>query len=71
MIDAEIHVERDSQKGIVVGKQGSMIKAIGQSARKDIEEFLSARVYLELRVRVAENWKDNALRLRSFGYENQ
>lgn len=69
MIDAEIHVERDSQKGILVGKGGSMIKAIGQAARKDIEEFLNQKVYLELRVRVAENWKDNALRLRNFGYE--
>jgi GTP-binding protein Era len=70
-IDAEIHVERDSQKGILVGKQGSMIKKIGQMARKDIEEFLDQKVYLELRVRVAENWKDSTLRLRSFGYENQ
>jgi GTP-binding protein Era len=70
-IDAEIHVERDSQKGIVVGKKGAMIKAIGQAARKDIEEFLSQRVYLELRVRVAENWKDNTLRLRGFGYDQK
>jgi GTP-binding protein Era len=71
MIDAEIHVERDSQKGILVGKKGSMIKQIGQDARKDIEEFLGQKVFLALRVRVAEGWKDNALRLRNFGYENQ
>jgi GTP-binding protein Era len=68
VIDAEINVERDSQKGIIVGKGGKMIKDIGTDARKSIEAFLERKVYLELHVRVAENWKDNSLRLRSFGY---
>ncbi|MEM7036720.1 MAG: GTPase Era, partial [Bacteroidota bacterium] len=68
VIDAEIYVERDSQKGIIVGKKGKMVKEIGQDARRDIEAFLERRVYLELRVKVAENWKDSKMRLRNFGY---
>jgi GTPase len=68
VIDAEIHVERQSQKGIIVGKGGAMIKAIGTDARRSIEEFLQKKVYLELHVRVAENWKDSTLRLKNFGY---
>lgn len=68
VIHAEINVERDSQKGIIVGKGGKMIKDIGTDARRSIEEFLARKIYLELHVRVAENWKDNSLRLRSFGY---
>lgn len=67
-IHAEIYVERESQKGMVVGKGGRMIKDIGQAARIDIEAFLGTKVYLELRVRVADNWKDNTGRLRNFGY---
>lgn len=68
VIHAEIYVERNSQKGIVVGKQGAMIRKIGELARKDIEVFLNKKVYLELRVRVAEGWKDNSFRLKDFGY---
>lgn len=68
VIDAEIHVERQSQKGIIVGKGGRMVRDIGTDARRSIEEFLQKKVYLELHVRVAENWKDNSLRLRNFGY---
>jgi GTPase len=68
VIDAEIHVERQSQKGIIVGKGGRMIKEIGTDARRSIEEFLQKKVYLELHVRVAENWKDSSLRLKNFGY---
>jgi GTPase len=70
VIDAEIHVERDSQKGIIVGNGGRMVKNIGIDARKTIEAFLGRKVYLELHVRVAENWKDNSMRLRNFGYRD-
>ncbi|HHG84307.1 MAG TPA: GTPase Era [Bacteroidetes bacterium] len=68
VIDAEIHVERDSQKGMVVGKGGKMIKSIGTDARPDIEAFLGKKVYLDLHVRVASDWKNNTMRLRNFGY---
>lgn len=68
VIDAEIHVERDSQKGMVVGKGGRMIKNIGKDARPDIEAFLGKKVYLDLHVRVASDWKNNTMRLRNFGY---
>ena len=52
----------------IVGKGGKMIKDIGTDARRSIEAFLEKKIYLELHVRVSENWKDNSLRLRSFGY---
>ena len=68
VIHAEIYVERKSQKGILVGKGGANIREIGKAARPDIESFLDKKVYLELRVRVADNWKDNSFRLKSFGY---
>lgn len=71
VIYAEIHVERETQKGIVVGKGGKMIKQIGQMARSDIESFLDKPIYLDLRVRVADNWKDSPFRLRNFGYGDQ
>jgi GTP-binding protein Era len=68
VVHAEINVERDSQKGIIVGKGGKMIKEIGSEARRTIEAFLEKKIYLELHVKVSENWKDNSLRLRHFGY---
>ncbi len=68
-IHADIHVERKSQKGILIGKQGTMLKRIGSMARKDIEEFLGKKVFLELYVRVTEDWKDRDGSLRGFGYE--
>ena len=68
VVHANINVERDSQKGIIVGKAGKMIKEIGTDARRSIEAFLEKKIYLELHVKVSENWKDNSLRLRSFGY---
>jgi GTPase len=68
VIDAEINVERDSQKGIIVGKGGKMIHDIGTEARRSIEAFLDRKVFLQLHVKVSENWKNNSLRLRSFGY---
>ena len=57
-IDAEIVVERSSQKGMLIGKQGAAIKEIGESAREDVEEFLQRDVYLQLHVKVEENWRD-------------
>lgn len=67
-IQATIHVERDSQKGIVIGKQGAMLKQIGQESRQDIEQMTGARVFLELFVRVQKNWSSDDRRLSEFGY---
>lgn len=69
VISAVIQVERDSHKSIILGKRGSMIKAIGQEARKDIERMLGTRVFLELFVRVEPNWTGSARALRDMGYE--
>lgn len=67
-IYAIIYVERESQKGIIVGKKGSMIKAIGTSARQDLKHFLAADVYLDLRVKVRKGWRRDASQIRRFGY---
>lgn len=67
-IHAAIHVERSSQKGIIIGKGGRKLKEIGQAARADIERLLAARVYLELFVRVQKNWSRDTRALRKFGY---
>lgn len=69
VIKAVIHVERDSQKRIVVGRQGEMIKDIGATARRDIEKFLGCRVFLELFVRVDKNWTQSTRLLKEFGYD--
>ena len=68
VIHASIQVERQSQKGILVGKQGAMLKKIGQQARADIERLLDLRVFLNLFVRVAKNWRRDERKLRQFGY---
>ena len=68
-ISATINVERDSQKGIIIGKKGEMLKKIGTQARKDIEQLLGARVFLELFVRVSKDWSENVQMLKEFGYE--
>jgi GTP-binding protein Era len=65
---AEIIVEKDSQKGILIGKQGTAIKKLGLDARKAIEEFLQCEVYLELRVKVKKHWRSDEKQLKSFGY---
>lgn len=71
-IDATIVCERDSHKGIVIGKQGSMLKKIGTNARQDIEEFLQAKVNLKLWVKVKKDWRDSDFLLKNFGFkENQ
>jgi GTP-binding protein Era len=67
-IYAYIIVERDSQKGIIVGKNGEGIKRIGTEARKDIEKFVQKKVFLDLRVKVEENWRKNELKLKHWGY---
>jgi len=65
---AVIYVERDSQKGIIIGKDGQMLKNIGEEARKDIESLLKARVYLDLWVKVKKNWRDSEKNLNQLGY---
>ena len=65
---ARIYVERDSQKGIIIGKGGSAIKRIGQEAREDLEQLLGTRVYLDLMVKVKKNWRRDATQIRRFGY---
>jgi len=67
-IAATIFVERESQKGIVIGEGGKMLKAIGSTARKEIEEMGGRRVFLELRVKVEKDWRDNENALKKFGY---
>lgn len=68
-ISAEIIVERDSQKNIIIGKAGSMIKKVGTYARQDIEEFLDRKVFLELFVKVIPDWRKRKNYLQRFGYE--
>ena len=70
-IMATLFVERDSQKGIVIGKKGIKIKEIGQTARKEIEEMSGRRVYLDLRVKVHKNWRNNPDALNLMGYTIQ
>ncbi|MBW1699671.1 MAG: GTPase Era [Deltaproteobacteria bacterium] len=67
-IYATIHVERDSQKGIIIGKKGGKLKQIGEAARKDLQRMLGSRVVLELFVRVQKNWRKDTKALRRFGY---
>jgi GTP-binding protein Era len=67
-VEATIYVERDSQKGIVIGKRGSRLKHIGQVARQEIERRLSARVYLALWVKVRKDWSENEQLIRDMGY---
>lgn len=67
-IEATIICERDSHKGIIIGKKGAMLKKIGEMARKDMETFLGGKVYLQTWVKVKENWRDSDVQLRNFGY---
>lgn len=69
-IGADIYVERNSQKGIMVGKGGEMINRLGRAARKDIEELVGQQVFLELRVKVRKDWRKSESDLRSFGYDD-
>jgi len=65
---ATIYVERDSQKGIIIGNKGQMLKKVGQFAREDIERLLGCKVYLELYAKVRKNWRKNIRDLKEFGY---
>lgn len=67
-VTARIHVESDSQKGILIGQKGRMIKAIGQSARRELERIFETRIFLDLTVRVEENWSRDTRALRRLGY---
>ena len=69
-IDATIFCEKDSHKGIIIGKRGSMLKKIGELARADMESFLGTKVFLQTWVKVKENWRDSMAQLRNFGYNN-
>jgi len=68
-VAATIVVERDSQKGIVIGKKGSLLKEVGKRARADIEALLGSRVYLELWVKVQKDWRNKMSQLRDFGFK--
>jgi GTPase len=70
-IGATLVVERDSQKGIVIGKGGEMMKKIGMTARQEIEEMTGRKVFLDLHVKVMENWRDNPSLLKQLGYRPQ
>lgn len=67
-IRAIIYVERDSQKGIIIGKGGSSLKKVGTEARKSLESFFGKKVFLETHVKVADNWRKQKLKLKQFGY---
>ena len=63
-----IYVARDSQKGIIIGHKGSAIKKVGSEARKDAEEFFGKKMFLELYVKVAKDWREKDSQLKKFGY---
>ncbi|MEO0984609.1 MAG: GTPase Era [Cyanobacteria bacterium J06639_14] len=68
---ATIHVERDSQKGILIGKKGSMLKTIGTAAREQMQKLITGKVYLELFVRVEPKWRQSRMRLAELGYQRE
>jgi GTP-binding protein Era len=69
VIAATIFVERETQKAIILGHKGAAIKKLGMSARKDIEEFIGSRVYLDLSVKVSDDWREDERQLKRFGYD--
>ena len=70
-VEATIYCEKASHKGIIIGKQGAMLKKISSLARHDMEKFMGTKVYLETWVKVKENWRDNVNYVRSFGYQDE
>ena len=66
-----IYCEKTSHKGIIIGKGGEMLKRISSQARRDIEKFMGAKVYMETWVKVKENWRDNVNFIRARGYDEQ
>jgi GTP-binding protein Era len=69
-IQADVIVQRESQKAIILGEGGKMIKQLGTLARKDMEEFLQRKVFLELFVKVKNKWRDDEFKLREYGYNS-
>ena len=69
-LDVTIYCEKSAHKGIIIGKNGAMLKRIGELARKDIEKFMGTKVFLQTWVKVKENWRDNNALIRNFGYED-
>ena len=69
-ISAEIYVERESQKPILIGKNGEMLKKVGTQARLDLEKFFGKKIFLETHVKVSDNWRNNESMLRKFGYRD-
>jgi GTP-binding protein Era len=67
-VSAEIIVQRESQKAIILGTKGAMIKKLGMLSRVSIEQFLDSKVYLELFVKVRSNWRNNDIYLKEYGY---
>jgi GTPase len=67
-IQADIIVQRDTQKGIILGEKGQGIKALGIAARSEIEKFLGQKIFLELFVKVKPKWRDNDIHLKEYGY---
>ncbi len=70
-LDVTIYCEKQSHKGIIIGKKGAMLKKIGEQARRDIEAFMGTRVFLQTWVKVKENWRDSDALLRNFGFTNE
>ena len=70
-IAATIYVARDSQKGILIGHKGEKLKRVGQTAREDMEQFLGKKVFLQLFVKVSDDWRNDERQLRRFGYEQE
>jgi GTP-binding protein Era len=66
-IFATVHVERETQKGIVIGKRGLLLKEVGIAARVELERLLGRKVYLDIRVKVSAGWRDDETSLRNFG----
>jgi GTP-binding protein Era len=69
-MSADIYVERESQKPILIGKNGEMLKIVGTQARIDLEKFFGKKIFLETRVKVSDNWRNNDSMLRKFGYRD-
>ena len=67
-IQADIVVQRETQKAILIGQNGQMVKQVGMLARQDIEQFIERKVFLELFIKVKPKWRDNDLQLKEFGY---
>jgi GTP-binding protein Era len=68
-IEAVIYVSRESQKGIIIGKEGKMLKRVGSEARADAEEFFGKKIFLKLFVKVAKDWRNKDRALKNFGYD--